>query len=195
MNEVPAPWCCGRTPGIFTTQSLQARTRPEVKVGGGEGAHGNLCQRVGVQSGWNLLQKTYFTRSMTEGHCLGDVKAHFREDIERWLSVLRNHFKETDNVKGDEGRGEGGTWPSRPALCLPRDREGLGGQAPGSPKESRRGNYISITPRKEKGGWSTPELLMVGFPGDAKGSPGEGWGVSQEVISLNLYPQNLWSLD
>lgn len=165
-------------------------------MGDGEGAHGNLCQHVGVQSGWNHLQKRNFIRNTTEGYFFGNVKAHFREDIEQWLSVLRNHFKETDKVKVDEERGEGGKWPSRPALSLPRVIvEGLGGQAPGSPKESRCGNYISITPRKEKGGWSTPELLMEGFPGNAKGSPGEGWGVSLEMISLNLYPQNLWSLD
>ena len=120
MNEVPAPWCCRRTPGIFTTQTLQARTRPEVKVRDREGAHGNLCQRAGVQSGWNHLQKIHFIRNTTEGYFFGNVKAHFREDIEQWLSVLRNHFKETDKVKVDEGRGEGGKWPSRPALSLPR---------------------------------------------------------------------------
>ena len=39
------------------------------------------------------------------------------------------------------------------------------------------------------------ERLTPSFPGNVKGSLGEGWEGSLEVTSLNLYPKNLWSLD
>ena len=87
-----------------------------------------ICANMLVRSGWNHLQKRNFIRNTTEGYFFGNVKAHFRKDIEEWFSVLRNHFKEIDKVKVGEGRRKGRRRPPRPALSLPRvAAEGLGG--------------------------------------------------------------------
>lgn len=169
MSEIPgapAPSFCGRTSGIFTLQALQVRTCPEDSLSPrrrselqrrGAGRWGvGICANMLVRSGWNHLQKRNFIRNTTEGYFLGNVKAHFRKDIEEWFSVLRNHFKEIDKVKVDEGRRKGRRRPPRPALSLLRvAAEGLGGQAAWGPEESRCGDYISIKPRKDEGGWSS----------------------------------------